>query len=230
MSSSKASSTMPEGEEHERVQVISLDLPKTNPPERDDTRAALLRLDLLGEKSQPVVVPYFYGYPLYAEGSAVQGLRMFRQENWEGYSKEERADADGVVHLIESFPVLGCVFEGVQEDESTYVPLSLECNVPPPKARGAQRPLVGTLSTKTKAEAIPTDGSLSKAFLGEWHATKAAPDGVIEAGYFNTPYGLVGFNFKKGKVSGVSFVFDPAERRWRKPELWMAPLGYTVAQ
>ena len=86
------------------------------------------------------------------------------------------------------------------------------------------------MSAKSKAETIPRDESLSKAFLGEWHATKEAPDGALEAGYFNTPFGLVGFNFSKGRVSGVSFVFDPAERRWRKPELWMAPIGNTVWQ
>lgn len=214
----------------DHVEVVSVDLPKSNPPERDDPKAPLLHFRLLGAKAQPIVVPYFYGYPLYAEGAAIQGVRMLRQENWDGYAREEQTDADGVIHVIEKFPALGCRFEGVQEDETTYVPLFMECGVPAPKARGSQRPVVAGLGPKGKADQIPKGDGLAKVFLGEWHATTEAADGTMDAGYFDTPFGLVGFRFKKSKLTAVAFVFDAPERRWRKPDLWRPPLGYTVGQ
>src|SRR5262245_25309319 len=68
---------------------VSVDMPASNPAERDDPNAPMLRVELKGPEAQPIPVPYLYGYPLYAEGSAIEGLRMLRQENWAGYARQE---------------------------------------------------------------------------------------------------------------------------------------------
>jgi hypothetical protein len=208
--------------------AVALDAPASNPPERDDARAPLLRVVLAGSKARPVAVPYVYGYPLYAEGAALQGLRMLRHENWVGYAREQFADPQGVTHVVEAFPSLGCRFEGVQQDDETYVPLRMLCDVPPPKERGAGRPVVGALSAKTKLDEVPAEPSLKKAFLGEWHAVTEAPDGGETIGYFDVPHGLLGFVFDRGRLTSIAFLFDPPDKRWRNPELWKAPLDYTV--
>jgi hypothetical protein len=207
---------------------VAVELPASHPKERNDVTAPLLRVELRGASAQPVAVPYLYGYPLYADGPALEGLRMLRQENWTGYSREERKEQDGVVRVLERFPELGCVFDGVQEDETHYVPLALECSLPAPKKRGAKRPVVGSLGAGVKPDAMLKEPSLAKAFLGEWHAMTPGFDRGNGAGYFDTPHGLIGFGFKKGRLDSVGFVFDPPETRWRKPELWQAPAGYAV--
>lgn len=217
--------TMPE-----RSEPVAVEMPASNPAERDDAKAPQLRVDLRGPDGQPVAVPYLYGYPLYAEGPAIQGVRMLRQENWTGYAREEHKGQDGLIRVVETFPELGCVFDGVQEDEGRYVPLSMECEVPAPKKRGPKRPVVGTIQPGAKADAVPREPSLAQAFLGEWHATTAGFDGANGAGYFDTPHGLIGFGFKKGKLNSIGFVFDPPEKRWRNPDLWTPPAGYAVAQ
>jgi hypothetical protein len=217
-------------EETEAAATVAVDMPSSKPAERDDAKAPLLRVELRGSPAQPVAVPYLYGYPLYADGPALQGVRMLRQENWTGYMREERKNPDGVMHVIESFPELGCFFEGVQQDDSHYVPLYLECDLPAPKERGSKRPVVGQVGIGAKVDAVTKEPSLAKAFLGEWHAKTPDFDGGSGAGYFDTAYGLLGFGFKKNKLNSVAFVFDAPEQRWRKPELWQAPLGYTVGQ
>jgi len=210
--------------------AVALDLPSSQPPERDDPKAPLLKLTMLGSSSRPVVVPYVYGYPLYAEGSGVQGVRMLRQENWTGYVREENRDSDGVVHVVERFPVLGCLFDGVQQDEEHYVPMSMQCDVPAPKERGNKRPVIGEVVAGAKADSVPKDAALAKAFLGEWHATSPELANGNGIGYFDTPSGLLGFGFKKNKLNQAMFVFDTTEQRWRDPELWRAPLGYEVGK
>lgn len=217
-----------DGTTPERSEAVSVEMPASNPAERDDAKAPMLRVDLKGSSTQPVAVPYLYGYPLYAEGPAIQGVRMLRQENWTGYSRQEHKSQDGVIRVVETFPELGCVFEGVQEDVGRYVPLSMECSLPAPKKRGVKRPVVGDLMVGAKADAVPKEASLAKAFLGEFHATTNGFEGGNGAGYFDTPHGLIGFGFKKGKLNSVGFVFDPPEQRWRDAELWQAPPGAAV--
>jgi hypothetical protein len=207
-----------------------VELPASNPAERDDPNAPMLRVELHGADGRPVAVPYLYGYPLYAEGPALEGVRMLRQDNWTGYAREERKDQDGMIRVLENFPELGCVFEGIQEDEGRYVPLSVECTAPSPKQRGGKRPVVGGIAVGARPDTVPKDPSLIKVFLGEWHATTPGFDGGSGAGYFDTAHGLIGFGFKKGKLNSVGFLFDPPERRWRKVELWQAPAGFTVGR
>jgi hypothetical protein len=207
---------------------VIVDAPSNNPAERDDPKAAIVRVQVVGSANHPVPVPYMYGYPLYADGAAIQGIRMLRQDNWAGYMRDQQPDANGVVRVIESFPALGCSFEGIQEDETHYVPFSLQCDLPAPNERGKNRPAVGQLGFSAKAEAVPKEAGMARAFYGEWHATTPGFDGSDGAGYFDTPGGLVSFGFTKGKLSRVAFVFDPAERRWRAPELWSPPPGFLV--
>jgi hypothetical protein len=210
-------------------EAVMVEMPPNNPPERDDPKAPVLRVELRGPRDQAVAVPYLYGYPLYAEDPAIHGLRMLRQENWAGYEREVHKEQDGVIRVVESFPELGCVFEGVQEDEGAYVPFSMECNLPPPKKRGGyKRPVVGEVLLGARADSVPKEESLAKAFFGDWHATTAGFDGNNGAGYFDTAHGLLGFGFKKGRLTSVGFVFDPPEKRWRSPELWAPPKGAPI--
>jgi hypothetical protein len=214
-----------------RAAVAQLDPPASNPPERDDPGAPLLRVELRGSPSAPIAVPYLYGYPLYAEGPALQGVQLLRQDNWTDYIKEAVTQPDGVVRVIERFPTLGCTFEGIQEDEGRYVPLTVTCELPAPKERGAsKRPVVGAVASSAKASALLEEPSLRKAFYGEWHVQGQGFDAGEGPAYFDTPNGLLGFGFKKGKLAQVGFVFDPAEKRWRKPELWQEPSAYVVGQ
>jgi hypothetical protein len=217
-----------EGTAPDHSEPVAVDMPEHNPAERDDAKAPMLRVELKGSTTQPVAVPYLYGYPLYAEEPAIQGLRLLRQDNWAGYSRQVHKAQDGVIRVVETFPELGCVFDGVQEDEGRYVPLSMECNLPAPKKRGVKRPVVGDIAVGAKADAVPKEASLAKAFLGEFHATTNGFEGGNGAGYFDTPHGLIGFGFKKGKLNSIGFVFDPPEQRWRDAELWQPPAGVTV--
>ena len=214
-----------------QVTVAQLDPPASNPPERDDERAPLLRVELRGSQASPIAVPYLYGYPLYAEGPALQGVQLLRQDNWADYSKEVLTQPDGVLRVVERFPTLGCTFEGIQEDEGHYVPLTLTCELPTPKERGSsKRPVVGAVAASAKAAAVLEEPSLRKAFYGEWHAQGQGFDAGEGPAYFDTPNGLLGFGFRKGKLAQLGFVFDPAEKRWRKPELWQEPSAYVVGQ
>jgi hypothetical protein len=223
-----SSATMASSEASDRPMPVHVDAPMNNPSERDDPKAPILRVDVAGSPSNPVPVPYYYGYPMYADGPAIQGVRIMRQDNWAGYEREERQDDKGIVYVSESFPVLGCRFEGVQEDPAHYVPFYMECSVPAPADRGKSRPVVGQLAAAARADAVPREPVLAKAFLGEWHATTPGFDGTEGAAYFDTAHGLVGFSFVKSKLSRIAFLFDPAEKRWRQPELWQPPAGVSV--
>lgn len=214
-----------------QVAVAQLDPPASNPPERDDAAAPLLRVELRGSQAAPIAVPYLYGYPLYAEGPALQGVQLLRQDNWLDYSKDVQTQPDGVVRVVERFPALGCTFEGIQEDEGRYVPLTLTCDLPAPKQLGAsKRPVVGAVAASAKASALLEEPSLRKAFYGEWHAQSQGFDRGEGPAYFDTPNGLLGFGFTKGKLAQIGFVFDPAEKRWRKPELWQEPSAFVVGR
>jgi hypothetical protein len=223
-------SSLEEGTTPARAAPVAVELPEGKPPELDDAHAPLIRVELVGSPAHPVPVPYLYGYPLYADGPALEGVRRLRQENWTGYTRDAQKDGDGVEHVVEHFPELGCFFEGIQQDEAHYVPLYLQCDLPAPKERGSKRPVIGDIMTGAKADNVPKEPSLAKAFLGEWHAKSAGFDDGSGAGYFDTQYGLLGFGFKKSKLNSIAFVFDTPEQRWRKPELWQQPLGYTVGK
>jgi hypothetical protein len=210
--------------------AVMVDAPGSNPHERDDESAPLVKTEVHGKAPNQVVVPSVYGYPLYAEGSALQGVRLLRQDNWNGYDRQEQTQPDGVVRVYESFPALGCTFEGIEEDENRYVPLALVCDLPVPRERGSNRPVAGSLQVGAKADAVPKDPALAKAFFGEWHATSDGFSGDEGTGFFDTPSGLLGFTFANGHLAQVTYLFDTGEQRWRTPDLWKAPLQYEVGR
>jgi hypothetical protein len=204
---------------------IQVEAPISAPAERDDKKAALIRVAVFGSSSQPVGVPYLYGYPLYADGGALQGVRLLRQDNWGGAERTDQPGPDGVVHVTERLPALNCEFTGIQEDETKYVPISVECDLPAPRDRGGVRPVIGSIGAGARPAAVLQDPSIEKAFLGEWHAKSQGFDAGDGVGYFDTPHGLLGFKFKNGKLAAVSFTFAPPEQRWRTQELWSEPIA-----
>jgi hypothetical protein len=210
----------------EQSRSIVLDTPTSAPVERDDRKAPVVRVAVFGSSSQPVGVPYLYGYPLYAQGTALQGVRLMRQDNWNGLERTEQQGEGGVVHVIEKLPSLNCEFTGIQEDVGRYVPLSVECDLPTPKARGAARPAIGEVSPGARVAALLQERSIAQAFLGEFHAQTADLESGDGIGYFDTPDGLLGFGFKNGKLATVSFVFAPPQQSWRTQELWNEPIAY----
>jgi hypothetical protein len=214
------------GYAQEASRSIVLDTPTSAPIERDDRKAPLLRVAVFGSSSQPIGVPYLYGYPLYAQGTALQGVRLMRQDNWAGLDRTEQEGEGGVINVVEKLPSLDCEFTGVQEDVNRYVPLSVTCDLPTTKSRGGGRPAIGEVGAGARVATVLAEPSIAKAFLGEFHAqTPGLPsgDGV---GYFDTPDGLLGFGFKNGKLASVSFVFAPPQQSWRTQELWAEPVSY----
>jgi hypothetical protein len=174
-----------------------------------------------------VPVPYLYGYPLYAEGDALRGIAKLRADNYEGATRETLEDENGVVHLLERLPMLGCEIEGIQETEAQFVPLELRCELPPPRELGgSKRPVLGSLQAGASPGQILKEPSIVKAFYGQWHLTqgeapnKGKGDGL---GFFNTDHGLLGFTFARGKLVRVAYYFDPPVKNWRDPALWMPP-------
>lgn len=210
----------------EQSRSIVLDTPTSAPIERDDRKAPVVRVAVFGSSSQPIGVPYLYGYPLYAQGTALQGVRLMRQDNWNGLERTEQQGEGGVVHVVEKLPSLNCEFTGIQEDVGRYVPLSVECDLPTPKARGGARPAIGGVSPGARVAAVLEEPSIAQAFLGEFHAQTPNLESGDGVGYFDTPDGLLGFGFKNGKLTTVSFVFAPPQQSWRTQELWNEPIAY----
>lgn len=208
-----------------QARSIVLDTPTSSPVERDDRKAPVVRVAVFGTSSEPVGVPYLYGYPLYASGTALQGVRLMRQDNWQGVERTEQEGEGGVVHVTERLPSLDCEFTGIQEDVGRYVPLSIECDLPTPR-RGAARPVVGDVGPGARIEAVLQEPSLAKAFLGEFHAQTPGLESGDGVGYFDTPDGLLGFGFKNGRLTSVSFVFAQPQAGWRTAELWSEPIAY----
>jgi hypothetical protein len=209
----------------EASRSIVLDTPTSTPIERDDRKAPLLRVAVFGSSSQPIGVPYLYGYPLYAQGTALQGVRLLRQDNWAGLDRTEQEGEGGVINVVEKLPSLNCEFTGVQEDVNRYVPLSMTCDLPAPKSRGGVRPVIGDIGAGARVAAVLAEPTIAKAFLGEFHAQTPGLDSGDGVGYFDTPDGLLGFGFKNGKLSSVSFVFAPPQQSWRTQELWAEPVS-----
>ena len=89
---SKASET-PEHETDHPSQAsgkVQVDMPWETTKLRDDATAPILRVAVLPNGKRSVAVPYVYGYPIYPEGEATQGLLKLRQENYEGATREQR--------------------------------------------------------------------------------------------------------------------------------------------
>ena len=203
---------------------VHVEVPVGEPPALLDAEAPVVRIEVVDAGPRAVVVPYLYGYPLFAGEGAVHGLRRFRQDNWEGYNRQEETDSDGIVRLKETFPRVGCVFTGVLEDEDTYVPMHVLCDLPAPKALGGRkRPVVGQVMVRQSAAKLLEDEVLDRAFHGDFHVTTPDFGQGSGTGYFNTDHGQLGFGFAKGRLDSVAFLFDPPVDAWRRAELWQAP-------
>jgi hypothetical protein len=191
---------------------------------RDDPSVPVLRVTIFENGADGVPVPYLYGYPLYAGGSAARGILKLRQDNWEEVEQEEFQDEQGVVHFREDFRSLKCAIEGIKETETKRIPRTLICDLPAPKKLGGRkRPVVGELRTGARADDVVMEPSLAEAFLGDWHLTDDGFAGGNGIGYFNTENGLLAFEFKRGRLTSIGFYFDPTDKRWQEPVLWIKP-------
>ena len=199
---------------------VHIALPTESTAVRDDRRAPILEVASQGS----VVFPKVYGYPIYPDGDAAQGIAMLRRDNWSGVRKSESPDDAGVVHEIEEYPALGCRFDGVRENLNKFVPLSLTCDLPPPKnVGGSKRPVIGTLASGAKAEQLLKDKSVEEIFLGEFHLKSEDFDGGSGLGYFNTTHGQLAFGFARKKLTRFVYYFDPGVKGWQNPTLWVTP-------
>jgi len=190
---------------------------------RDDVDAPVLKIAVINNGAEGVAVPYFYGYPIYAEADTSRAVLKLRHDSWGSIQAEQFEDQAGVIHYNETFTELGCTIEGIKESEGNYLPLSLICQLPPPKSLGgAKRPALGELKAGAKAAEILQDPSIRAAFFGGWHLTTNDFDTGNGMGYFNTPHGLLAFGFTGGRLDRVAYYFSPTEKRWRDAALWIA--------
>ena len=199
---------------------VHISLPRESTALRDDRKAPILQVSSSGN----VVFPTVYGYPIYPEGDAAQGIVMLRRDNWGSMRKSEKPDEAGVVHEIEEYTELGCRFDGVRENANKFVPLSLTCDLPPPKGMGgAKRPVIGSLMAGAKAEQVLKDQSVEEVFLGQWHLKTEYFDNGSGLGFFNTTHGQLAFGFSKKKLQRFVYYFDPNVKGWQNPTLWVKP-------
>jgi hypothetical protein len=199
---------------------VHIALPRESTAVRDDRKAPILAVTTTGN----VVFPTVYGYPIYPDGDAAQGLVMLRRDNWSGVKKIERTDAQGVMHEIEDYADLGCKIDGIRENANKFVPLSLSCELPSPKALGgAKRPVINDLMAGAKAEQLLKDKSVEEVFLGAFHLKSDDFEGGSGFGYFNTTHGQLAFGFAKKKLQRFVYYFDPGVKGWQNPTLWVKP-------
>lgn len=192
--------------------------------ELSDSSLPILRIELIeNKKNQMVPVPFFYGYPFYASVEAKAGIYRFREDVWTGYLRDESIDDDGVTYLTEIFPDVDCSFYGILETKEKYIPMYLECMLPPPNGMGGRkRPVIDNAMTGASPKQILEQPTIKKAFLGDWHAVTPGFEDGDGTGYFNTEHGQIGFGFKNGKLNKLVYMFDPPVKLWRSPEIWMA--------
>lgn len=191
---------------------------------RDDKQAPIVEVIHYDDGVHGVPVPYVYGYPLYAEGTARRGILKLRLENYEGAERESYEDEDGVMHVVERLPSIGCRIEGIQESQMVFVPLSLTCELPAPRALGGKkRPVLGELRQSAKVDDVLAEPSIKKAFLGDFHLTSDNFDSGEGEGFFNTDHGQLAFQFHRKRLTTFSYYFDPPVKEWRSAELWVQP-------
>lgn len=202
------------------AQHLALEMPAEAKQVRDNGSAPILSVVTIDR----VVIPYVYGYPLYPEGEAARGVLALRHDNAAGARRADNEDRDGVVHASEELPAIGCRFDGVRENPAKFVPVSLTCELPAPKALGgAKRPVLGSLSTGAKAEQILKEPTVQENFMGEFHLTSddfATGSGI---GYFNTTHGQLALVFANKKLTRFVYYFDPTVAGWQNQSLWVKP-------
>jgi len=202
------------------AQHLALEMPAEAKQVRDNGSAPILSVVTIDR----VVLPYVYGYPLFPEGEAARGVLALRKDNGAGARRADKEDADGVVHASEELPAIGCRFDGVRENPAKFVPVSLTCELPAPKALGgAKRPVLGSVSAGAKAEQILKEPTVQENFMGEFHLTSddfATGSGI---GYFNTTHGQLALVFSNKKLTRFVYYFDPTIAGWQNQSLWVKP-------
>ena len=200
---------------------INVDMPAEAAEVRQNGNAPILSVVTIDE----VVLPYVYGYPLYPEGAAARGIAELRKVSSEGAKHSQSADTDGVVRVTEELPMIGCRFEGIRESKAKFVPLSLTCDLPAPKALGgAKRPVLGTVVAGAKAEEVLKEPTVVENFLGAFHLTSSDFAAGSGTAFFNTTHGQIAFVFKGQKLDHFAYYFDPNVAGWRDPASWQGVL------
>jgi len=203
---------------------VDVEMPWETTKVRDDATAPVVRVVVLQSGKRAVPVPYVYGYPIYPEGAATQGLLKLRIDNYEGATREQREDEQGVVHVRELLPKLGCTIEGVLEGETQFVPSELRCDVPAPKELGGtKRPVFGEVRAGATPRDVLAQPVVGKAFYGDWHMQSEGFAKGKGEGFFNTDHGQLAFGFERGKLVSVAYYFDPPVKGWRDQSLWALP-------
>lgn len=196
---------------------VPVEMPAEAADVRTNVSAPILSVVTIDE----VVYPYVYGYPLYPEGDAARGILELRKAAAEGAKIAKKRDTDGVQHVSEDLPAIGCRFEGVRETRDKFVPVSLRCELPAPKALGgAKRPVIGGLSAGAKAEEILKEPTVEENFMGAFHLTSDDFAGGSGTAFFNTTHGQIAFVFKSQKLDHFVYYFDPGVAGWQNQTTW----------
>ena len=199
---------------------VEISMPHAAAAVRDNRSAPILQVVAAGKITYPSV----YGYPLYPEGDAARGIPALRSENWSGARQQDNEEQSGVVHAVEELPQLGCRFDGIRENINKFVPVSLTCELPAPKALGgAKRPVMAAVGAGAKPEQLLRNKSVQEAFLGEFHLTSDDFNSGSGTGYFNTTHGQLAFVFAHKKLTRFVYYFDPGVKGWQNPALWVKP-------
>jgi hypothetical protein len=197
---------------------IPVEMPAEAPAVRDNAGAPILSVVTIDQ----VVYPYVYGYPIYPEGDGARGIAELRKGNADGAKRTSQTDGDGVVHVSEVLPALGCRFDGIRESKQKFVPLSLSCDLPAPKALGGvKRPVLGALAAGAKAEEILKEPTVEENFLGAFHLTSDDFAGGSGTAFFNTTHGQIALVFKAQKLDHFVYYFDPGVAGWQNQTSWV---------
>jgi len=203
---------------------VVVEMPWETTKARDNVEAPVLTVLVVDDGADGVAVPYIYGYPLYADGDAQQGILKLRHDNWEGANREQLQDENGVTRVRETLPKLGCELLGIAETETQFVPVELRCALPPPRELGGnKRPVLGELRAGATPDQVVDEPSIRKAFYGDWHLQHESLNKGKGDGFFNTDHGQLAFGFDRGKLVSVGYYFDPPVEAWRDPVLWATP-------
>jgi hypothetical protein len=196
---------------------VAVEMPAEAPEVRTNGNAPILSVVTIGD----VVYAYVYGYPFYPEGEAARGISELRKASADGAKHSKSVDQDGVVHAVEVLPAIGCRFDGIRQDKTTFVPVSLTCDLPAPTALGgAKRPVLGAISAGAKAEEILKEPTVVENFLGAFHLTSDDFAAGSGSGFFNTTHGQIAFVFKEQKLDHFVYYFDPGVNGWREAKSW----------
>jgi hypothetical protein len=196
---------------------VAVEMPAEAADVRNNASAPILSVVTIDE----VVYPYVYGYPLYPEGDAARGIAELRKASGEGAKRSKSSDKDGVVHVAEELPAIGCRFDGIRENKSKFMPVSLTCDLPAPSALGgAKRPVLGALAAGAKAEEILKEPTVMENFLGAFHLTSDDFAHGSGTAFFNTTHGQIALVFKGHKLEKFVYYFDPTVAGWQDQKNW----------